>query len=133
MRKALVATPVAAVLVGAFLALTPGVASAVEFNPDATLDPSQVSDRRCANQVCVFEHQDFGGAVVYYTTGSKDMSRYGPSFNDRTTSIRNWTGSRWCFYENPNYGGRSWYLDPMRQTRNVGSAANDVISSAKRC
>jgi hypothetical protein len=133
MRRTLARASVVLGTVGVLIVVIAGIASAVEFNPNATLDPSQVQDKRCQGTVCLFRDQDFSGPSVQYVTGSKDMSRNGPYFNDQATSIRNWTSSRFCFYENPDYKGRVWYLDGMTQTRNVGTAANDIISSVRKC
>jgi hypothetical protein len=85
-----------------------------------------------ANRICLYEHVNFGGRVAIYATGSADMNRFGPRFNDMTSSIINNTGSRWCAYEHANYGGQVLVIAP-RQRRPTLPGWNDRISSLRRC
>lgn len=132
MRRTLASMTVAAaaacLLAGAVLP-----AHAIEFNPDAPLDPSQVNDRRCERVLCLIEHTGFGGRRAYYEHGSKNLAKYGPAFNDRTSSIYNGTNQRWCVFVDADYEGRGWYVEPRRMYRSLNPAANDSISSLKAC
>jgi hypothetical protein len=111
-------------------------AEAVDFNPSAPLDPSQINDRRCDGELCVFEHTNFGGKVVYYQWGSKDMRnpgpKEGPPFNDMVSSIYNGSDKRYCVFTDANYKGHGWFVEPKRMYRDIGKA-NDVISSVAPC
>ncbi|GAA2532401.1 hypothetical protein GCM10010201_34830 [Pilimelia columellifera subsp. columellifera] len=49
--------------------------------------------------------------------------------NDLTTSIWNRTGRKVCFYNDTNHQRQLLSLDAGGSTANVGSAANDRISS----
>jgi hypothetical protein len=105
-------------------------AQAQEPAQDETQDQAQVA---CpANRICLYEHVNFGGRVAIYAVGSADMNRFGPRFNDMTSSIINNTGSRWCAYEHANYGGQVLVITP-RQRRATLPGWNDRISSLRRC
>lgn len=140
MRALLTNTIRAAGLCVGLAALTAGLAAtaaeAVEFNPSAPLDSSQVNDRRCDNTLCVFEHVHFGGRVVYYHWGSKDMrspgANEGPAFNDVVSSVYNGSDRRYCVFTDANYKGRGWFVEPKRMYRSIGQA-NDAISSVTPC
>jgi hypothetical protein len=109
-------------------ALSP--AGSPDVTPDAGLQ-GQLGKVDCRNRFIVFEHVNFKGSFVCYAVGSKDMSRYGPSFNDKTSSFWNDTGSQWCAYEHKNYGGRAGIAQPYRGG-NVIASMNDKISSIRK-
>ena len=85
-----------------------------------------------ANRICLYEHNNYGGRIAYYATGSSDMSRFGPSFNDMTSSIINRTGYRWCVYQHANYGGAVLVISPW-QSRTSLPGWDNIISSLRRC
>ena len=104
-------------------------------SPAVAQDPApEETQAACpANRICLYEHVNFGGRVAIYAIGSSDMSRFGPRFNDLTSSIRNNSPYRWCVYEHVNYGGRRLVIQPRQQLRSLPAGWNDVISSLRRC
>ncbi len=51
--------------------------------------PAQAQIACPTNSVCLYEHINYGGRMAYYRIGDSDMTRPpGPSFNDKTSSIR---------------------------------------------
>jgi hypothetical protein len=89
-----------------------------------------------ADRICLYLDINYGGgAPGIYATGSADMSRFGPHINDLTSSIWNNTTARWCAYEHANYRGLLLTIEPgpRRAIGYVGAAANDKISSLRRC
>ncbi len=108
------------------IAITGAVATSGAIAPQAQAQSA------CAGKLCVYEHNNYGGRYVAYATGSSDMSRFGPYFNDMTSSIRNNTGSRWCAYAHANYVALLLYVQPWSSYPSIGSA-NDRISSIRRC
>ena len=104
-------------------------------SPAHAQDPAQEETQAAcpANRICLYEHVNFGGRVAIYAIGSSDMSRFGPPFNDLTSSIKNNTGSRWCAYKTANYGGAPLVIAPRQQRRSLPPGWNDVISSLRKC
>ena len=98
--------------------------------------PAQAQDQvqvACpANRICLYEHVNFGGRVAIYQVGSRDMSRFGPRFNNMTSSIINNTGSRWCAYDHANYRGQFLVITPWQRLPSL-PGWNDRISSLRRC
>jgi hypothetical protein len=86
-----------------------------------------------ANRICLYEHINYGGRIAYYAIGSRDMSLYGPRFNDMTSSIRNNSPYRWCVYQHANYGLPVKVINPWQPLPSLPSGWNDVISSLRRC
>jgi hypothetical protein len=133
--------PVLAAVMAVGLTFAAGSAQAIEFNDDAVLDASQVEDQRpgdCEGRLCLF--RDIGeadlirivpGQYVAYGRGSRDMSRFGPAFNDQASAIWNNSNNAWCVYTDSNYDGRSVRVPPHTYTAWVGHDWNDVISSAR--
>jgi hypothetical protein len=112
--------------------LTTALAFATTLSMSMAIAPQAHAQSDCANRICLFEHDNYGGRHVTYATGSSDMSRFGPFFNDMTSSFRNNTGSRWCAYEHANYGGAHLTIGPGESRASLG-AWNDRISSIRRC
>jgi hypothetical protein len=104
-------------------------------SPAQAQDPAQdEAQAACpANRICLYEHINFGGRVAIYAVGSSDMTRFGPRFNDMTSSIKNNTGSRWCAYEHVNYGGQHLPIGPQQSLRSLPPGWNDRISSIRKC
>ena len=115
-------------LAGAAVAVVSALSMTAAIAPRA----QAATPSACLGKLCVFEHSNYGGRYVAYATGSSDMSRFGPYFNDRASSVRNGTGSRWCAYENANYGGRGMVIQPYQSISYLGWL-NDRMSSIRRC
>lgn len=127
MKSFLLLRAAALAVVAVVVSATP--AFAMSFNPDADLDPAQIDDLRCEGRLCLFDGADFGGKVGYYDNGSRDLARYGPAFDDRTTSIINGSGITWCVYADANYSGRWAEVPPHSFTKFVGADWDNMISS----
>jgi Peptidase inhibitor family I36 len=113
------------------LAMT--IAPPAQAQPQAQTGAQAQAQIACpASRICLYEHRDYGGRIAIYAVGSSDMSRFGPRFNDITSSIWNNTPSRWCAYEHANYVGLLVVIGPWARIPFVG-AANDRISSLRRC
>jgi CHASE1-domain containing sensor protein len=120
-----------ALALASMLAMT--IAPPAQAQPQAQTAAQTEAQIACpANRICLYEHINFGGRVAIYATGSSDMSRFGPSFNNLTSSIVNNTGARWCAYDQANYQGLLLTIAPRQRIPWVG-AANDRISSLRKC
>ena len=99
----------------------------------ATLSMAIASSAQ-AQSITLYEHDNYGGRHVTYATGSSDMSRFGPFFNDMTSSYRNNSPYTWCAYEHANYSGAVHRIAPWSSRPSLVSIAwNDRISSIRRC
>ena len=115
-------------LVASVLTIAGALSMTAAIAPQAQAQPSA-----CANKLCLFEHNYERGRYVAYATGSDDMSRYGPYFNDMTSSVHNNTGSRWCLWEHAGRKGRVITVGPWASIPGLGYPWNDSISSARTC
>ncbi|MFE6777534.1 peptidase inhibitor family I36 protein [Streptomyces sp. NPDC057702] len=83
------------------------------------------------NSVCVWDNSNYDGGFL---AGGVNVPNVGKAMNDRTTSLWNRSGSRICFYQHSNYGGELLAnVGPGESRPNIGSHANDRISSWKAC
>jgi len=120
-----------ALALASVLAMT--ITPPAQARPQAQTEAQTEAQIACpADRICLYEHINFGGRVAIYATGSSDMSRFGPPFNNLTSSIVNNTGARWCAYDQPNYRGLLLTIAPRQRIPWVG-AANDRISSLRKC
>jgi len=85
-----------------------------------------------AYRICLYEHDNYGGRLAYYAVGSSDMNRFGPRFDNKTSSITNRTPYRWCVYQHANYRGTVMVINPWQSFRRL-PGFNDTISSLQKC
>ncbi|MFJ9562777.1 peptidase inhibitor family I36 protein [Streptomyces fuscichromogenes] len=83
-----------------------------------------------SNYICAFENENFTGRMVGNTG---NVSNIGDYMNDRTTSIVNNTDRVVCFYDNADYDGSLTDANPHVAIPNIGSYANDRITSWHFC
>ncbi|WP_433432712.1 peptidase inhibitor family I36 protein [Nonomuraea sp. CA-141351] len=82
--------------------------------------------------VCLYG--DTNGEGRYLNTAGPTLRNVGSRMNDLTSSIWNRTSYTVCFYEHADTWGRELVrLGPGGWTANVGSAANDKITSYTFC
>ncbi|MEV8638468.1 peptidase inhibitor family I36 protein [Streptosporangium sp. NPDC051023] len=82
--------------------------------------------------VCLYG--DINGEGRYRNEAGPTSANVGSQMNDLTSSIWNRTSYTVCFYEHINASGSELVrLGPDQRTSNVGSAANDKISSYTFC
>jgi hypothetical protein len=77
--------------------------------------------------VTFVEHEDYGGTAFVAYNPMADLGPYG--WNDTISSFKSLNGQRSRFFSDANYGTPSWRWAAGAWVPNVGSAANDVISS----
>jgi hypothetical protein len=61
--------------------------------------------------VCLYEDSGFFGLVAQFLE-NMDVSYVGDDANDRISSVHNNTSSAVVLYDDPNYGGTEFCLDP---------------------
>lgn len=82
--------------------------------------------------VCVWGDSNFNGR--FHFEPGPNLANVGPAMNDLTTSLWNRTNSTVCFYDDANYGGKLLArVAPGESRANVGTGANDRITSWKAC
>lgn len=110
----------ATVMMGGIMAVAPSSAMA--------------DSRDCpGNYVCVWGDTNYTGRFIFQP-GGQDHPDIGSSMNDLTSSLWNRSGSRVCFYADTNYHGSLLLIVTAGGSRaNVGSTANDKISSWRKC
>jgi hypothetical protein len=121
MRKALIAGLVAAACTtAALVSATPAQAKAAAW-------------AECySGYVCLYG--DINGEGRYSNVAGPTNANVGSRMNDLTSSIWNRTSYTVCFYNDINASGPELLrLGPGGWTGNVGSAANDKISSYTFC
>jgi hypothetical protein len=120
MRKALRAAAMAA--------LTLTTAATVQMS---AAEPARADYRDCPDRyLCLWGDGNYAGRYTFYPeSGGLFVSNIGAFMNDLTTSIWNRTGRRVCFYNDINYQGQLFCMDGGGSSANVGSGANDRISS----
>jgi hypothetical protein len=79
--------------------------------------------------VCLWGDSNYAGRYIFQPDGNLFVSNIGSFMNDLTTSIWNRTGRTICFYNDINYQGQLLCLNGGGSSANVGSGANDQISS----
>jgi hypothetical protein len=115
-----------------WILLTTALGFALTSALSMTTAPHAQAQSDCVNRICLYEHDGYRGRHVAYSVGPRDMTRFGPFFNDMASSIRNDTGARWCAYEHVNYGGAHLLIAAQEDKPSLGSW-NDRISSIRRC
>lgn len=96
----------------------------------ATAGAAQAEWKDCPDRyVCLWGDSNYAGRYRFQPEHDLFVSNIGSAMNDLTTSIWNRTGRKVCFYNDINYQGQLLCLDAGGSTANVGSAANDRISS----
>lgn len=94
----------------------------------ASADPGDCPKR----YVCVWDNSNYEGRFVF--DPGTERPNVGEFMNDRTTSLRNRTGSHVCFYQNSEgKGSLLARVSPGESRPNIGPTANDRISSWKAC
>ncbi len=79
--------------------------------------------------VLLFIDENYGGVSF---TAHNPMPNLGTvGWNDKITSFKSLNGQRPRFYSDANYGTPSWRWAAGAWVSNVGSSANDVISSLR--
>ncbi|WP_406483117.1 peptidase inhibitor family I36 protein [Streptomyces platensis] len=120
MKKTLVAGAIAAACV---TATTIGLGAT-----PASADPNDCPKK----YVCVWDESNYEGRFVFVP--GTERPNVGEYMNDRTTALRNRTGSQVCFYQNSDgKGSLLARVAPGDSRPNIGSTANDRISSWKAC
>src|SRR5690349_20657523 len=119
MRKTLKAVAMAAIT------LVTGAAVQVAATGAAHADYRDCPDR----YVCLWGDGNYEGRYRFQPEGNLFVPNIGSAMNDLTTSIWNRTGRTICFYNDINYQGQLLCLNGGGSTPNVGSGANDRISS----
>jgi hypothetical protein len=79
--------------------------------------------------VCLWGDGNYAGRYLFQPENNLFVSNIGSFMNDLTTSIWNRTGRTVCFYNDINYQSQLFCLNAGGSTPNVGSGANDRISS----
>ncbi|MEU9334892.1 peptidase inhibitor family I36 protein [Streptomyces sp. NPDC048290] len=80
--------------------------------------------------MCLFSDSNYGGTLLrwnYQPSGTLS------SHHDITSSIVNNSGSAYCFYEHPDYGGLQFRIGPWERWASVPYWINDRISSLHPC
>jgi len=119
MRKTIKAAIVAA------LSLATGAAVQVSATGAALADYRDCPD----HYVCLWGDGNYAGRYLFQPESNLFVPNIGSFMNDLTTSIWNRTGRTICFYNDINYQGQLLCLNGGGSTPNVGSGANDRISS----
>ncbi|MBB5935727.1 peptidase inhibitor family I36 protein [Streptomyces zagrosensis] len=120
MKKSLIGGVVAA----ACIAATTVVAGATQ----ASANPNDCPN----NAVCMWGDSNYEGRFLFVPGTSR--SNVGSHMNDHTTALWNRTGSRVCPYDHAKYGGSLLAIVNTGESRpNIGSTANDRISSWRAC
>jgi hypothetical protein len=119
MRKTLRAVATAALI------LVTGTAVQLTAAGAAHADYRDCPDR----YLCLWGDGNYTGRYRFQPEGNLFVPNIGSAMNDLTTSIWNRTGRTVCFYDHSNYQGQLLCLNGGGSTANVGSAANDRISS----
>lgn len=91
-------------------------------------------DRCPADRMCVFTGPNGSGVIGIFQNGDVNLGdSVGPTgLNNNIESMRNRTGSDWCFWTGINYNGTVWRGGPGAGANTVPAATN-TISSLKRC
>ncbi|GIE91998.1 Peptidase inhibitor family I36 [Actinoplanes regularis] len=86
--------------------------------------------RDCPDRyLCLWGDGNYEGRYTFYPEGNLFVRNIGDRMNDLTTSIWNRTGRTVCFYNDINYQGQLFCMGAGGSSANVGSGANDRISS----
>ncbi len=114
---------------------TPGAASGtISGTTSGTAGSLSATDYRdCPDHyLCLWGDASYAGRYTFYPEGDGGplfVPNIGNFMNDLTTSIWNRTSRRVCFYRDTNYQGLLLCLDGGGSSANIGSGANDKISS----
>lgn len=112
-------------------ATTIATATASTATPSGTVSVQDYRD--CPDHyVCLWGDASYAGRYIFVPEGNGSplfRSNIGSFMNDLTTSIWNRTSRRICFYRDTNYQGLLLCMNPGASSPNIGSGANDKISS----
>lgn len=97
-----------------------------DLDRDLEVAPREVQ-RLSVAYVRFFEHADYGGTSFVAYDAMADLGPYG--WNDTISSFKSLNGQRPRFFSDADYGTPSWRWAAGAWVPNVGTAANDVISS----
>lgn len=83
--------------------------------------------------LCLWGDASYAGRYIFFPEGDDGGPLFvpyiGDFMNDLTTSIWNRTSRRVCFYRDANYQGLLFCMNGGDSSANIGSDANDQISS----
>ncbi|MFZ0546708.1 MAG: LamG-like jellyroll fold domain-containing protein [Candidatus Promineifilaceae bacterium] len=78
--------------------------------------------------ITLYENSDFSGATETFTMTDSNLSD-NPIGNDRASAYNIFVDSVAILYEDINFGGSSWIMDPKRGNNNI--PPNDTVSSLR--
>jgi len=106
---------------------------AITIAPPAHAQGQDEAQKPCpAYRICLYQYENYRGLLAYYAVGSRDMNRFGPRFDNKTSSITNRTPYSWCVYKRANYRGVFKAIDPGQSFSSL-PGWNNTISSLKKC